>query len=315
MNVVDYMYIVSSPMQALNAIEASFAVDPNSNHSHHVVIAYSKNSINNNQMEKVVALREWSGKTALSIGNKLNYLNAARLIASDQLCNRHYERIYIGDYRVPFMHLLANNISCNYRFLLDDGAGTPLRQERDLSPGAMPKSYGTHSRIKDLYRSAVLVFYGLKSDYPKRDWNLYTVYKLAPHPFQKVEINNYYYLKSVYLSRFNIIKEGVAVYIIGSNLINAGIVTKDQYVEALAKALKACPRNNYLYIAHRREDENVVAEIASNYGLKYLYPDCMIELYFATNGIHPSEVIAFPSFATVVLQKIYPDIKIHQIVF
>ncbi len=98
------------------------------------------------------------------------------------------------------------------------------------------------------------------------------------------------------------------VDLLGTSLVGSGVVERHAYLNAIA----AMARRNHpiRYIAHRRESENLVAEIATIPNLRVVRPSQPVEMLLR-GGPVARQVIAFPSTAAHTLPLVVQDLDVH----
>jgi hypothetical protein len=84
------------------------------------------------------------------------------------------------------------------------------------------------------------------------------------------------------------------VDVLGTSLISSGVVQRRPYLDAVADLARR--HGPVRYLAHRRESDNLVAEIAAIPNLRVVRPDLPVELALRAGPL-ARRVIAFPSTA------------------
>src|SRR5438552_2914693 len=115
------VYIMASPLQALNAIEAR-AVFPAANAM--AVLVESVSSAGNAQIRSIVESEAWKGIRTVTVHpgkSRKRYANVGEVLAF--LSRVAIGRLFIGFYDDIFLHF-AHSLAHNELFLLDDGVAT-----------------------------------------------------------------------------------------------------------------------------------------------------------------------------------------------
>lgn len=95
--------------------------------------------------------------------------------------------------------------------------------------------------------------------------------------------------------------------VLGVSLVDSGVIERRAYVAAVARIARRHGRVRY--VAHRRESENLVAEIATIPGLRVLRPDLPVELALR-HGPVAERVITFPSTAAHTMPVVLADLPV-----
>lgn len=309
----NFLYIVESPMQCLNAEEAAYAIDSEKKHNHYLLVRYSRSARNNTQLDNILSLRDWTEIIRIRQIRGWNYLRAIAFLKATFLTKIQFQRIYIGEFRSPWMFLVANNLNIASCFLLDDGSGTPERQVQDLNPDVPSKHYSQIHPTKRAMKSALARIAGLKSEQPIPSLNLFTAFPIKPHPRQKVELNDYKFLRSLLGQQDGHSKNG-GVYFIGTNLVNTGVMTESDYFSYVKKKIDEYSIYGQItYLAHRAETVDVLERHSREFGFNYVFLNNIVEYEFIKSGTVPKVLISFPSFAAYTLKIIFPLVAVDMI--
>lgn len=300
-------------MQCLNALEAAFAVDPEKRQNHYLLIRYSRSSRNNSQLDNILSLSEWVKVVRIRQIKWLNYLRAIVFLKTSFLNKLQFQRIYIGEFRSPWMFMVANNLNSVSYFLLDDGSGTPERQVQDLDPDVPSKHYAQVHPVKRTVKSALISIARLKSEQPSPSLNLFTVFPIKPYPRQTVELNDYKFLRSL-PERHDEHPEKGGIYFIGTNLVNAKIMTESDYFSYVKNKIEDYSSYGQItYLAHRAENVDVLERYSRELKFSYVFLNNIVEYEFIKSGTVPNVLISFPSFAAYTLKIIFPRMAVDMI--
>ena len=251
------LYLVESPFQLISAIEARETFGKGT-----ILIRYSGLKNNDLQLKKIIEFYNLSNIWELKINvNKtiLDYLK----IAFFKIKPFNYNKLFLGNLESGFLNIITKKFKQKDIILLDDGA-------------------------KSIYLQA--------SFDSSNFYNFFTMFNLKSLPNQKIEINNFKYLKSK-IHNNNLSDD---IIFIGAKLSEIGLIKEDYYLDILSKLLKKY--KNIIYIPHREESFDKLAKI-EKMGIKIKYLNLPIEL-IGTQTI-PKKVISFYSTALISLKKIY----------
>ena len=97
------------------------------------------------------------------------------------------------------------------------------------------------------------------------------------------------------------------VDLLGTSLVGSGVVERYAYLNAIAAVARR--GRPVRYIAHRRESDNLVAEIATIPNLRVVRPEQPVEMLLREGPV-AREVIAFPSTAAHTLPVVLQDLDV-----
>jgi hypothetical protein len=96
--------------------------------------------------------------------------------------------------------------------------------------------------------------------------------------------------------------------VLGVSLVDTGVVDRRKYLDAVARlARRHAPVR---YVAHRRESDNLVAEIATIPGVRVARADLPVELAFREGPV-ARQIITFPSTAAHTLPVVLSDVDVR----
>jgi hypothetical protein len=97
------------------------------------------------------------------------------------------------------------------------------------------------------------------------------------------------------------------VDLLGTSLVDTGVVQRNAYLGAVA----ACAQlgKPVRYLAHRRESENLLAEIATIPNLRVVRPQQPVEVLLRTGPV-AEHIVTFPSTAAHTLPVVLSDVSI-----
>jgi len=306
------IFIVESPLQLLNAIEANNYLSKGGKQKRTLLIlCYSLNEKGNDQLKLLKGLIKWDEIIEVTYKSKFDFFKIFFSLRND-IKTLTARNIFIGEFRAPWMHVLSENILHEEKFLLDDGAGTPARQENDLNLEIPSMFYeGEGNNLNVIVKKVYLKLLGLKYLQWKNQINLFTVFDLEAYDGQKIVRNNYEYLrKSCEKTGQKTINE---VAFIGTALVEAGIVSNSYYLCCLEKVASLYGGYNVVYIPHRRESNDKLNEIHDRFGYEIRHFNYLIEYEFIISSTLPYKIICFPTMAAITLNRLFPSIEIEMI--
>ena len=286
------IFIVQSPFQLLNAIEAREHLHKTD--SDILVVSFSKNINGNNQINEVLKLYDWPKV----IKQPMYFFTSERLLRMIYLIfflksKKVISNLFIGDFKPDDLWLIANNLNLNKIYLLDDGGQT-------LNMPWMFKNIKNINKERDKRKDIIAHFFGLKGC-DRKMIGLFTMYQLPKPPNMcDVVINNFKYTKS----KNENAKENIDdIYFVGQSFISAGIIKPDEYYSYLNKIRLRYKNKNLFYLPHRKEDVFLLRQNCPN--LEILKTKVPIELYFLLKKIKPLHIASFCSTALESLNLIY----------
>lgn len=288
------LFIVGTPLQLLNAIEAvqQFKLENNI-----LVVVHRSLEANRVQMDTLKSLYDWEKILDIEYSRHSSIFKYIDLVK--HLKKYSYKYIFISKLEVV-PKIVIPNVTKERVFLLDDGALTITIYEKQIK---------TNKINKYNFKELRFLFFGLKIKI-KDKINLFTYFDLEPVNGISVIKNNLTFLKDSYLK--NAEKNSDTIYFVGQPIYH--IMGIDNYVGNLEKLIKSSNKK-IVYIPHRGEKKDFLLLLSSlkNPLLTILEIGMPIELYFLQNGIYPSRVISYYSTALTTLDIIYDDCEINPI--
>ncbi|MDD5156440.1 polysialyltransferase family glycosyltransferase [Sulfurimonas sp.] len=296
------LFIVRSPLQLMNAIEAKEHFST----KHNILLIMHDSTINpistnSTQMQLVSKLSMFDEEIDFYYPNKSKFSklsSQAKLIK--KLQQKNYEHIFTGDYGT-INQLIIANLKTISTYLLDDGTMTMTTHANKLHPN---HKSSWEQKIK-LLRYKI---FGLNTN-QNNPVNLFTNYHIIPHGHEKIITNNYSYFKKTYTEKAF---KDERIYLLGQSFTSGKTMTDIKYVNYIKKIIDYY-KKEIIYIPHR-------AEIISD-RLKALTSDQFtiqknegpIEIVFLSRNIYPMHVVSFYSSALFNLEKIFETTTIDAI--
>jgi len=282
------IFIVASPLQLLNSIEACSHFKTRNN-----VLILIKTQDKNNilQMENLLGIFHWD--KIISI--ELPQTNLQRLLFSTTVKNKlqdliqdHIEKVFVGEFRSDHITHIVNYLNAKKTYLVDDGTAVLF--------------YDIY--IKRTFKTTVRAFF-YKLFYYKLniiDFTFFTIFDLKEKQIVK---NNYKYIKNIFQEK----KYENSVFFIGQPLVELGMINENNYKLQIKKILQSYENKKFIYILHRRQNEKFIKKLSLELGFEYKRLEQLIELEMVLTSTIPSDFATFYSTAIVTLPKLIDNCK------
>lgn len=296
------LFIVRSPLQLMNAIEAKEHFST----KHNILLIIhdsttSSASANSTQMQLVSKLSTFDEEIDFYYPSKSKFSklsSQAKLIK--KLQQKNYEHIFTGDYGI-INQLIISNLKTISTYLLDDGTMTMTTHANKLHPN---HKSSWEQKIK-LLRYKIFGL-SIKQNNPI---NLFTNYNISPHGSEQVITNNYNFFKKAYLEKA---LKDESLYLLGQPFTQARLMTDEVYINYLKKIIYHY-KKKIIYIPHRAEiiSDQLKALISNQFTIQK--NEGPIEIVFLSRNIYPMHVVSFYSSALFNLEKIFETTTIDAI--
>ncbi len=299
------VFLVASPLQMLNAIEARYHFNLRSEDCT-LCIFQAGNAINQLQLAKVTNVNEWGQLylVPMSAETKIGWLISLRYIKNILKSIGAIEYFFIGDYRFDLMQHFVNSCKFEKLYLLDDGNAT-INVFEKRKKGIDILKRGTNNSYKFFIKR--LAGMNLKSI---TKMNYFTVYDLKSYAEVNIVKNNYNYLKS-HVS--NITKSN-CVYFLGTEFeycYKSPIVKNNIYIKYLERVIEYFRDQDLIYFSCRAEPADKLRFIADKLKLSVKRLDVPIEFYLINTSKVPKCISGFYSSAFANIKNIFgSDIEI-----
>ena len=292
------LFIVRSPLQLLNAIEAKHHFK--SAHSV-LLIIHDHSKINSEQMMQIVDLTTWDNIIEFNnrkIKKQSKLLAQVKLIRS--LKQHSFQSIYSGDFGTINQVIIAN-VDPKKVFILDDGTMTLITHGK-----LNPKCKVPINKKLKLLRYKV---FGLKSKISSKI-NFFTVFSLKAHQHEEIVPNTYQYLKQYYVKEATY---DTQIYVLGQPLVEAGLLEESTYIEYITHLIRHYNKP-IVYVLHRGEILREELKSLQGPSFKIQMPQGPIELLFLSQKIYPLQVISFYSSALTNIEQIFERTELSAVV-
>jgi hypothetical protein len=280
------LFVVIQPLQYLQALELF-----EENEERFLIVPWANEK---NQLHKLVNEEDWDRVIWIEYsGTAVDIVKNSKKIKKMLKDIGLFDEVIISAYYNEFMNLIANhNVGANI-VLLEDGNATI--------------AIDSSIHYKNTKFFSKYIFCSLLS-FDIRPINNATLFILdrkvkmkIPSIAANVRINEYKKLKSEVSNYFC---DG-SVYFISSSFINAGMITKKNYIEFLIRLAEKHVGNEFKIILHRFDNKDDFEELDRIQHVEIIESNGPIELYFKEKEIRPLKIISSGSGATETLNLIY----------
>jgi hypothetical protein len=288
------VFIVRTPLQAFNAVEARERFCQNQNN--YIIIVY-RNSMDKKLLESIVLSENWF---------KVSYV---RLKPHLQLITFFYkllhnmpiiEYCFLGDHST-IINYYMNRVKYQKLILLEDGAST-IRRAELLEKKVFHKIKKTEYSDKNILE---LFFERLfKIDiYYYYNGTFFTIYNLKNSI--KIIRNDYRFFKNM-IKKFPHKRE---VFFIGSHIKDKLLINIETFEKYISEVVNIYRKReiDFYYILHRKEDDIYMESLSKRLNFKCIKFNNIIEMEFLKMEYIPCEVSTFYSTAVSTLHNLYPS--------
>jgi len=214
------------------------------------------------------------------------------------------KKVYFSNYLIiPFKY----NINVYFLHLLIKFRKFFLKDFKNLIFGDF--EYYLFKEFYKISKNKVMLDDGTKSllfnkrfNLSKKNLTIFTIFKKETFPKVKTIINNYFFLNK-FINKNKSCKKKINYYI-GSPFVEAGILTKSQYLFLINKIINYYKNLEFIYIPHHAEEKH-------NY-LSYkfkniLVPKYNIELYLANKNFYPNLIVGSHSTSFPIIKRIFKN--------
>lgn len=287
------IFIIRSPLQAFNAIEAKKRFSTN---EQNIVIIFYRRELDKELILKTLAISNWS---QIIVKKLKPHYQLFRFLTSFLQQHPSVNYCFIGDYST-LINFYMNRLKYKQLILLEDGTAT-LREIKLLENKTLHKTKKTAYSKKNFIQILMEKFIGIDQQYLYKA-SFFTIYDLKSN-FPIVE-NDY----SSFQENITLLPIKKKIFFIGSNLIDSILVSNEVFEKYLEMIVKYYKKENldFYYILHRKEDENYMKTLSQRLEFECIKFNNIIEIEFLKLGYIPSEVSTFLSTAVTTLKRLYP---------
>jgi hypothetical protein len=288
------VFIVRTPLQAFNAVEANFRFCYKQNN--YIIIIY-RNNQDKKMIENIILLDDWFKIIFIKLKPQIKLFNLFFHLQSEI---NNIEFCFIGDHSTIISYYI-NRIKYKNLILLEDGTATIRRVEliekrifHIIKKTKYSKKSSFQVFFEKLFRVDIQYYYNAR---------FFTIYNLN----DKINFikNDYRYFKK----RINKLEIQESVFFIGSEIKNTILLNEKIFEKYIADIVTIYAQRNleFYYILHRKESEEYIKLLSKKYNFKYLKFNNIIEIEFLNLNFIPSEISTFLSTAITTLSKLYPS--------
>lgn len=316
------VFVVDTPHQLLNAIEAVHWFQLTNNH---LLVTMAKNANNDRFMSLIKAgdwvtvsfpspiidPARWVQKLLGSVANRwyCRYLHFRRMYTVAKLTARfkNVDKLFVGhDWaeEKPYMRHISNAIKYDALYLLDDGIDTiDINERRNRSKcnkqGAQTEKSNTHASVYKKIERYLRTKYWNWNVAEASNVTFFTVYDLDVRNGDSLIRNNYSHLRS--LAPLQRIHLPDTVIFIGQCMVDDGCFEMNTYLDFLSKVREYFAEKRLIYVPHPRESASCVTRVMEHLQCELWRPSSVIEYDLIVRGIQPKVVAGFVSSALVTL--------------
>jgi hypothetical protein len=310
------IFVVESPTQALNALEARQRFDLKASTIYVLMTGLFARAM----YERVLDPLHWSAVVYVDfrfVARKYDFGTtpprnlAERLIELstvadlfrkraivDRLARRcgRVERLFLGQYRTDtrlyFRHF-ANVCRHDELLLLDDGTDTVLinaQRSEEAAGRVVADDVGSGQGLK----SAIKNRFGRWNAAGAPSLTFFSALKFSVNARDKLIHNDYRYLRSLAngsASRQN------TVFFLGATLVDDSYLTLQTHLDLLRRILRRFEGREFIYVAHPRESQRYLDVIATELDVNVQRFPVPIEFEMTVNGNRPGILASFFSSA------------------
>ncbi|MGW1157966.1 hypothetical protein ACWD5Q_15165 [Streptomyces sp. NPDC002513] len=281
--------LVESPAQLLNVAEWAHHAHQGEGSFHrggdasvHVAVLMPLDPWSRVQLARVAELTADSGMEITRFEIRSGTVNRMRQFTAVRRLVTQAERLVVGDLFSGMVQTLLPSARAGELVIVDDGTATTefvriVTEGRDLTRW--------HQQTARAGRSAKAMDWLTA---PSLRRSLFTCMEVAAPPGITIVANTYAWTRS----RFGRPVARSGADLLGTSLVETGIVGEDRYLEAVRTITRA--RGVDRYLAHRRESREKLRRITESTGVTVLRPDLPLEL-LAAQGPIGQTVLTFPS--------------------
>ena len=297
------VYVVSTPLQLLNALEARAHFDEPPG-----LLIIVRSSQQADTLPALLADSDWvsvhrfdawgghegsASRTAIFRARRSARQRLDRLVPE----LRKYKRLYLGNYNSPLFRHLANRLVDAELVLLDDGTETIAINRRRLG---IDRGLGALARLKfDFWNLATGVDYSQVTELTY--FSMYDLTRIRSG--DGLILNSYRRLRAISESK----PTGNQIFFLGQALVEEFIVTLNDYLTVLENAVTAHEGSEVVYIPQSYENKEKIEQIGRELGIPVKRFDLPIEAQFVYGEVMPRGVVSFYSTALNTCRMIFGD--------
>lgn len=286
------IFIVRTPLQAFNAIEAKerFCRDDHN----HIIIVY-RNDSDKRLIEKILVPKQWTNILYQQIKpHRELFFLFRHLLKQFPIINF----CFIGDHST-LINYYMNRVKYEKLILLDDGTAT-IRIADLLEKKVFHKIKKTAYSEKKYFELLFEKLFKIDTKYYYNS-TLFSIYDLK----NNIDIINNDY--RFFQKNIETLPKKRVVFFIGSNIKDKILINEKLFEKHLANIVSIYKKRNIelYYILHRKEDQEYMSDLSKKLDFKSIKFDNIIELEILNLGYVPIEIATFLSTAITTLKCLY----------
>ncbi len=290
--------LVESATQLINAAE--WAHDSGEDGATNIMVLAPNDAESVRQINGVADDARASGLSVVVVPVRAKRPSAPMFGARVLAAVARARQLVIGDPFSRYIHTLLPAARADHVVIVDDGTAT-WDYAACIESGAPLMRW---TRPSSTARPHAVRATRLLTPNPQRSIDVFTCLRDATPVGAVGLVNRYRWLRSRNVP--DVIDDQIDL--LGTSLVDSGVVDRHSYLNAVAALARS--GTQVRYVAHRREAEHLVAEIATIDNVRVLRPDRPVEMVLRQGPV-AREVIAFPSTAAHTLPVVLSDLDVH----
>lgn len=292
------IYIVSTPLQLLGAIEAQHHFNTQNNI---LVILFFLigDGKNIDQMFKISEYFPYDKLITYRESNGIKIKAFSEFI--QKLKQYNYNYTFFG-YGTPIYRRMIANINYKKLYMFDDGVHSITiynqliaNQNTNLSLPQEVKS------VKKKLRNIIYFTKNITVDCDLKDLNFFTMFDIE---YNNSITHDFSYVRSIFIKKDQTDNK---IFILGQPLNKAIDMEPSVYIEYIRNVLNQHKNKEIVYIPHRTEKiGEKLGYLLYTYKVLILHINSPVEIFFMNNGINPIEIYSFMSSALFTIKKMFP---------
>lgn len=305
------LFLVKSPLQLLNAVEARHYFSLNKEECVLIVMSDKKNypqmiKLINEQRQwgDVIVLDKMSVLVSSSNINKYNKVNSRSMPFSEsqkssfftllklsKLANiyKDINYLFVGDSHNAVIRGFINKSAAKKTVLLDDGVGAIYMADIRRRGHKDTPNIKFKKKIKIWLKR----FFQRLDDRQSDSVCFFSAYNLDVADRDELVLNEYHYLRS----KVDTLKNTDNILFLGSPLSEVGLMSESDYIEQLKMVCDDYEDRKITYVSHRREDKKKLNLINCIENIEVVYLEYPIEYQLTIFGPLPKLVVSFVTSA------------------
>ncbi len=297
------LFFVSSPLEMICAIEARSQFKTTNN----ILVLYLFD-LDKKIIESINSLTDTWQQIHTLERSSINY-GKKWIVLTNTLKKDKYQYLFTGG--MTFSAHFLHNINYQKQYFLDDGTLTLTNVSYFKKHGNLTKKMSlfpghNKTKIKHKLNEALHNLFGHKLRGKWEKLNLFTFFDFNKHQNIHVKKNKLLWFEKVKSEKELTVNNNL-VYVIGTPLVFAKVVSEEYYHTLLHKIEVYFADKKIVYIPHRWERKEDVNKVKSVFNFDIKKNKTIIELDFLTQGVLPKHIAGTTSTALFTLKHLYPN--------